>query len=465
MGALSNVLEVKYASGKYSATVKAGGFVFGSDISTALTISGNTGAALNNAPAVGGAGLKIHTHSNTNNSGGTAPNDFTYINEFKGEFVSTSGTMVGVGADFTLSGTGTGSMCAMYGYAKLLTGITLSGSAYPAIGVLTGGQFFANVAGVLNGTEVLVTGLYAGINACTGGTLTVARYMSAIWADYKSVVELSTGDSNVLLLTNSGTADVDYGINIVCGSTGKITTAINMSSILVDDNAGDATASLFLAGKATTGGHTAPSAPITFATANQHGLQFYLKSTANKFTGMEMNAYTDAAMAGTQWANMCVAGEFTVRSLGGASVDNMWAGLFQAQILSTYYGPGTGKLMCAGLFKISAASASGGVAGISAGIYIDTGMAKASTQGDFGLFMISNNSAGIPLTSFLHFAGGSDYWADFDAVQTEPNGNCFATDGAQTNTAEAHNAGWLRIRMVKAGAAVDRYIQLLDPTL
>lgn len=193
---------------------------------TALKVTGNTGATLNAAPAAGGYGLKIHTHANTNNSGGVAPNDVTYINEFKGEFLSTSGTMIGIGADYTLSGTGTGAMCANYGYAKLLTGITLSGSAWPAVGVLTGGQFFANVAGVLNGTAVLVTGLYGGIEACTGGTLTVAKYMSAIWGDWKSTVDLGTGDSSILLLTNSATGNVDYGIYLKNESTGAIATGI-----------------------------------------------------------------------------------------------------------------------------------------------------------------------------------------------------------------------------------------------
>jgi hypothetical protein len=195
------------------------------------TIDGTAdkGAVISLAPGIYNAGLKIHTHLNVNNSGG-ATYDYTYINELKGEFVSTSGVMVGLGADYELRGTGTGSLTAISGYAKLYTGITLSGAAYPAIGTLIGGQFFVNVAGTLNGTGVLVAGLYAGVNACTGGTLTEARYMAGIWGDWKSTVDLGTGDSSILLLTNSASGTVDYGIQIVNGSTGAITNGIYISS-------------------------------------------------------------------------------------------------------------------------------------------------------------------------------------------------------------------------------------------
>jgi len=192
---------------------------------TAINVSGNTGILLNAAPATTGGGLKIHTHANVNNSGGTY--DLTYINEFKGEFVSTSGTMIGVGAIYALSGTGTGAMCSVLGDSTLTAGITLSGSAYPAVGVLTGGQFTVNVLGTLNGTAVLVTGLYGGVSASTGGTWTTARYVSAIWGDWKPDITLGTGDSHICLLTNSSaTSTVDYGLRIINSSTGAITRAI-----------------------------------------------------------------------------------------------------------------------------------------------------------------------------------------------------------------------------------------------
>lgn len=192
---------------------------------TAINVSGNTGILLNAAPGTTGGGLKIHTHANVNNSGGSTY-DLTYMNEFKGEFVSTSGVMVGVGAIYALSGIGTGALISVLGDSILTASITLSGSAYPAVGVLTGGQFTANVLGTLSGTAVLVTGLYGGIEASTGSTWTTARYVSAIWGDYKSVVDLGTGDSHILLLTNSATATVDYGLRIRNASSGAITRAI-----------------------------------------------------------------------------------------------------------------------------------------------------------------------------------------------------------------------------------------------
>jgi len=187
------------------------------------------GATLEMTPGVGGAGLKIHTHSNVNNSGG-ATYDYTYINEFKGEFVSTSGTMVGIGADYTLSGSGTGAMCASSGYAKLLTGITMSGAATPTAGILTGGQFFANAAGTLNGAGVEMMGLYAGIDYNTGATLTAADFIAAICGEYRSNVVLSSGTSSILRLVKGGTAGIaiTYGINLEC-TDGSIGIGLHMS--------------------------------------------------------------------------------------------------------------------------------------------------------------------------------------------------------------------------------------------
>jgi hypothetical protein len=233
---------------------------------------------------------------------------------------------------------------------------------------------------------------------------------------------------------------------------------IDLTSIVPGSAAGDANASLIIAGKATSGGHTAPSTPIVFGTANQHGLQFYLKSTASGFTGMEMNTYTSAAAAGTQWANPTVAGEFTVRSLkADGSVDNMWAILAQAQILSTNYGPGTGKQMIAGYFKTGIAAGSGGVAGLSTCIYLDTGLNAKSTQGDYMIMMVANNAAATPLAAFQHFYGGADCVFEFDAVMTAPNGH--AWDSIDDITGEA-KLGWIAVKVNHAGTYKTKKIQL-----
>ena len=66
-----------------------------------ISVTGNTGPTLTAAPTTTGAGLKIHTHLNVNNSGG-ATYDYTYMNEFKGEYVSTSGVMIGIGGIYQL---------------------------------------------------------------------------------------------------------------------------------------------------------------------------------------------------------------------------------------------------------------------------------------------------------------------------------------------------------------------------
>jgi hypothetical protein len=266
------------------------------------------------------------------------------------------------------------------------------------------------------------------------------------------------------LLTNaSGAAIWTYGLYVeddaadVGVRVGPCTTVAIDFGLTVGTVAGDGNASLIRGGYAASGGHTAPNAPVVFATANQHGLQFYLKSTASQFTGIEMNAYTSAASAGTQWQNPCVAGEFTVRSLkADGSVDNMWALLAQAQVLSTNYGPGTGKQMIAGYFKTGNAQGSGGIAGLSTCIYLDTGLNAQSTQGDYMIMAIANNKDATPLSALAHIAGGMSAVFEFDAVQTVNNGYAWNYRGAVSGT----QAGWIKCQISNGASYVVGYIPL-----
>lgn len=262
--------------------------------------------------------------------------------------------------------------------------------------------------------------------------------------------------TNLIEVVNTG-GTVTNGLSI----SGTIAAAIELSGVTPGTNAGDMYASLMLGGKATTGGHTAPSNPIAFATANQHGLMFYLASSASQFTGIEMNVYTSAASAGTQWQNPLVAGEFTVRSLkANGAVDNMWAVLAQAQILSTNYGPGTGKQMIAGYFKTGVAATANGSAGnggLSTCIYLDTGLNHASVQGDFMIMQVCNNAAGVPLSAFQHFYGGAQYVLSFDAIMNESDGHAWDAVDDKTGLSKL---GWIKVRVAYQGAYKDKYIQL-----
>ncbi len=248
-----------------------------------LSISGSSvGAFLTVAPAATGAGLKIHTHSNVNNSGG-ATYDYTYMNEFKGEFVSTSGTMVGVGADYTLSGSGTGAMCASSGYAKLLTGITMSGAATPTAGILTGGQFFANIAGTVNGAGCEVMGLYGGIDYNTGGVITTCDFITGICGEYRSNIDCATGTSSIMRLVKGGTAStaVDYGIHMTASngtiSNGLyITGATKLGSLTSTADGLYLTVSALTVGDAYSGFRSVVTA---VAAHNEYGMSAYFDST------------------------------------------------------------------------------------------------------------------------------------------------------------------------------------------
>ncbi len=144
--------------------------------------------------------LKIHSHLMAA-TGGDEPNQ--YANEFKGEFLATSGTMDGIAAHYHMAGTGTnaGVMRSILGVAYLDTGITLSG-ANAASSSISGILGSVNVAGTVAGTAVTVTGVYGGLGSMTGGTLTEVNDMSAIWADSQATQVPTTGDSQLLLMTN-----------------------------------------------------------------------------------------------------------------------------------------------------------------------------------------------------------------------------------------------------------------------
>jgi hypothetical protein len=156
------------------------------------------------APEAAGYGLKIHTHLNSTGWG----------NEFKGEFVSTSGTMDGISAHYRMSASGTGVMRSIIGVAYLDSGITLSGTSASGSWI-SGILGSATISGVIDGTAVTVTGVYGGLGACSG-TLTACKYMSGIWADVSQLTKVpSAGNSQALLITGPVAAvQVDSAIYI-----------------------------------------------------------------------------------------------------------------------------------------------------------------------------------------------------------------------------------------------------------
>jgi hypothetical protein len=181
---------------------------------SAVCLTGTTGTGISINKTANTAGtLKIHCHAMAASTD-DSPNQ--YANEFKGEFLATSGTMDGIASHFHMAGSGTGVLRSVLGVAYLDTGITLSGTLSTGSwlnGIL--GQ--ANVAGVINGTAVCVVGTYGGLGSMTGGTLTACKYMTAMWADSQITQAPSAGITSLLLMT--GNSLMQYGLYIVDGAT------------------------------------------------------------------------------------------------------------------------------------------------------------------------------------------------------------------------------------------------------
>jgi hypothetical protein len=180
---------------------------FGQTATSSFSSSGGlttVKVTINNDPSTAGA-LKIHSHN--------MANGVEYSSEFKGEFLGTSGTMDGIASHYHMAASGTGVMRSILGVAYLDTGITLSGTSASASWI-SGILGSVNVAGTVNGTAVTVTGVYGGLGSMTGGTLTQVNDMSAIWADSQVTQVPTTGDSQLLLMTNGAGATLNQAIKI-----------------------------------------------------------------------------------------------------------------------------------------------------------------------------------------------------------------------------------------------------------
>jgi hypothetical protein len=181
----------------------------------AICLTGTTGTGISINKTANNAGtLKIHCHAMAASTD-DSPNQ--YANEFKGEFLATSGTMDGIASHFHMAASGTGVMRSILGVAYLDSGKTLSGTASTG-SWLAGGVFQANVAGVINGTAVCIVGGYAGLGSMVGGTLTACQYMAGLWAD-ASQITLAPSAGVVCAALITGNSLVQYGLYIADGTT------------------------------------------------------------------------------------------------------------------------------------------------------------------------------------------------------------------------------------------------------
>jgi hypothetical protein len=260
----------------------------------------------------------------------------------------------------------------------------------------------------------------------------------------------------------AGTYAQSYKIRLRKDTTGLYGTwpmlgLIDFSDITINTDAGDAKASLILGGKATTGGHTTPSAPIVFGTANQHAMQFYFKSTVGKFTGVEINAYTSDITTDTD--SPCCAVEAVGRSLAVLTGTNSIYGIrAEAQVLAGKAGPRSGYELIAGLFKTATAATATTVAGKTVGVKIELGHSLNTTGGDFGMY-IRNNSI-IQISRYcqaIHFDGGFENVFSFGEQQSINYGDAWIWGSGSSG-----GAGHIRCRMWNGSSYATKYIRLFD---
>jgi hypothetical protein len=214
LSATGTATDHVYLAGTYSNAIKIGGVA---GVGLYINKTANTAAA-----------IKSHCHMLATD-GVDAPN--FVANEFKGEFLSTGtshATMDGIAAHFHMAASSTGILRSILGVAYLDSGKTLSGTDYTDSGWLNAGTFVADVSGVINGTGVVVNGLYAGIGSCQLGTLTACKYLTSLWVTSNSLTTLSSGQSSLILVDNpagTGKQAVNFGIRMESGSL--ITTGLS----------------------------------------------------------------------------------------------------------------------------------------------------------------------------------------------------------------------------------------------
>jgi hypothetical protein len=132
-----------------------------------------------------------------------------YANEFKGEFLATSGTMDGIASHFHMSASGTGVLRSVIAVAYLDAAITLSG-ANPAGSWISGGLFSVSLAGtaILNGAAIIATGLWAEINSAINTTITAVKHAAGLSVAGKMLTNPSSGECSLIYLSQQAGATV-----------------------------------------------------------------------------------------------------------------------------------------------------------------------------------------------------------------------------------------------------------------
>lgn len=174
-------------------------------ITPAVTI---VGPVILGSGSVTGMALRINKTANT---AGTMlvhchqladPGEDYVVNDFKGESLHVANGLIGVGSSWVLDADSTGSLYSIMATAFLGDGHTLSG-----VGSMTGvSGGVAITAGTVNGADVILSGVIAGMMQSGTGVLTECKYMSALWVSSVLNVAPTAGESQLILLSAEGAA-------------------------------------------------------------------------------------------------------------------------------------------------------------------------------------------------------------------------------------------------------------------
>jgi hypothetical protein len=228
--------------------------------------------------------------------------------------------------------------------------------------------------------------------------------------------------------------------------------AIDMQSLVPGTNAGGDQAGLIRAGTA--------GSKMLFATNYQQGCLFHLKTTGGRFTGLEMNVYTEDEEPTT--ARELRGIEVIARSLAndGGGADPMYAICGSVQILASRDAPAAGSKMVGGYFSYSVATTDNkSAAGMATCLYLETGSSKNMAQGDYAIYAIANNAAATPLTAFMAFYGGATSLIQFGPEMTPANGHAWEPSAGISAGTTA--GGWLKLSCWTGAAFEERYINLV----
>jgi len=190
-------------SHKYEHVSTGNGFwVASPDGSSRVQVVSQTGQFKRNVTSSSAPTLKLHNHLTTSD----------IANEFKGELVNTTGTVVGSGNYWSYQPTGGAGT--PDGVSANNNAMAIAGSMTLTTGAITGVTGEVQLQGTLNGAAVSVAGLSgvlsgAGANTLVGTMAGVASYMGT------GLINPTTGTLSHFQGASAGTVVIDNVINLL----------------------------------------------------------------------------------------------------------------------------------------------------------------------------------------------------------------------------------------------------------